>query len=93
MEVVQKKYRADLRVHLEVIAASLTDDDNPDTEMLVKGYMQASNVKPGELMPLLRIAITGSMQGPDLIKSMELLGRKESADRIAMAVTKYDTIL
>jgi glutamyl-tRNA synthetase len=93
MEVVQKKYRAELRVHLEAIAGRLHMEDKEDVELVIKGYMQENNVKPGEIMPLLRIAVTGSMQGPDLIKSIELLGRKEASERIILALSKYDTIL
>jgi glutamyl-tRNA synthetase len=93
MEMVQKKYRAELRLHLESIAGRLHKDDVQPAETLIKEYMQECTLKPGDIMPLLRIAITGSMQGPDLMKSIELLGRKEAAERIVLATVTFDTIL
>jgi nondiscriminating glutamyl-tRNA synthetase len=41
------------------------------------------NVKMGKVMPGLRSALTGGIQGPDLMTTMDILGKEESKKRIA----------
>jgi glutamyl-tRNA synthetase len=39
-------------------------------------------IKMGKIMPSLRMAITGGVPGPDLISTIEILGKEESIERI-----------
>ncbi len=48
----------------------------------VKGYITDNGLGFGQILPVLRVAMTGSMQGPDLFEMMELLGSEESAERL-----------
>ena len=41
-----------------------------------------NNLKMGKIMPSLRLAITGGVPGPDLVTTMEILGKEESIKRI-----------
>jgi len=40
-------------------------------------------IKMNKLMPILRMAVAGGLQGPDLMTTMEILGEKESKLRIS----------
>ncbi len=54
----------------------------------LNGICEAQGVKMGKQMAALRLAITGSLSGPDLMKSMEILGAQETKLRIENAIAK-----
>ncbi len=45
-----------------------------------------SNMKIGKLMPSLRIILTGGISGPDLMTTMEILGKEETIKRISLSL-------
>ena len=47
----------------------------------------------GNILPLLRIGVTGTMKGPDIFETMILLGRKEVLDRLTAAFDAFDDII
>jgi glutamyl-tRNA synthetase len=53
-----------------------------ELEEAVKTYMQEKNLKPGEILPLLRIALVGTMKGPAVFETAEVLGREETVARL-----------
>ena len=91
-ETIKKKYKIENSHHFLKIAVNLMSGDTNEIEQMVKGYVQENGLKPGEIMPVLRIAISGTMQGPDLIQSMMLIGNKESSDRITQAVAHFNKL-
>jgi glutamyl-tRNA synthetase len=44
------------------------------------------NIKPGQILQVLRMTITGGSSGPDLMATLEILGNAESARRIRNAI-------
>lgn len=48
--------------------------------------LDAKGVKIGKMMQALRVALTGQPAGPDLMQIIEILGAKESAERLNAAV-------
>ena len=48
----------------------------------------AQNLTMGNIMPILRMALTGLTSGPDLIKIMVLLGKDKTSERIATFLEK-----
>lgn len=44
------------------------------------------NVKPGQVLTALRIALTGGLSGPDLMQTMAILGREETGRRLRKAL-------
>jgi glutamyl-tRNA synthetase len=47
------------------------------------------SVKISQIMPVLRVALTGSGAGPDLMQSMELIGQAECIERIRTFLAKH----
>jgi glutamyl-tRNA synthetase len=47
------------------------------------------SIKIGQMMPVLRVALTGSGSGPDLMQSMELIGQGECVERIKNFLAEY----
>jgi glutamyl-tRNA synthetase len=56
----------------------------------VKAFMSENSVKPGDLLPLLRIALAGTMQGPAIFNMMEVLGKAETLQRLDRAVAAFE---
>ncbi|MCB0645079.1 MAG: glutamate--tRNA ligase [Saprospiraceae bacterium] len=85
----EKKYKPENKAHFEAIAAKISesaDQSREHLEMLVKSYISDHAIKMGEILPILRIALTGTMQGPDLFDTMTFLGGTESGERIVFAL-------
>lgn len=92
-KTISKKYKSVNEEHLLQIADRLAKAEPSEIENAVKGYVQENGLKLGEFMPLLRIAVSGSMQGPDLMESMILIGGKEAADRLIAAIQHFEKIV
>jgi glutamyl-tRNA synthetase len=74
----------------EISALQVFDVEN--AKNLLNSICEAQNVKMGKQMAALRLAITGSMSGPDLMKSIEILGADETRLRIENAVEKLKLV-
>ena len=51
--------------------------------------IEARSIKIGQIMPVLRVALTGLETGPELTKSMELIGREECIERLENFLAKH----
>ncbi|MEL6358333.1 MAG: glutamate--tRNA ligase [Bacteroidota bacterium] len=49
----------------------------------------AKSMKLGEVMPLVRVALTGAGAGPDLMQSVELIGKEECLARLTAFLEKH----
>ena len=95
-DTIIKKYKKANEPHLLQIAENinhLSNDNTSEIEAAIKGYCNENNVKLGEIMPIIRIALSGSMQGPDLVKSIQLIGLKDASDRIKKGVAYFNTLI
>lgn len=54
-----------------------------------KNICTAQGIKMGQLLPLLRLAITGHPHGLDLVATLTILGHEEVVQRIAIALKKW----
>ena len=62
-------------------------------ESCVKTYLLEENLKPGEILPIWRLALCGSMQGPAVFDMAALLGKNETLKRWDAGMAYFDTIL
>lgn len=76
-----KKWKNENEQHFNAIADLIADSEEI-AEEVVKQYIQDQSLKMGDILPVLRIAVSGTMQGPDLFASMLLIGNHTSAERI-----------
>ncbi|MBV6440669.1 MAG: glutamate--tRNA ligase [Haliscomenobacteraceae bacterium CHB4] len=51
-------------------------------EEAVKNFISAKGLKPGDVLPLLRLALAGTMKGPAIFDMAEALGQDETAERL-----------
>lgn len=85
-KTIRKKYKEANAEHFKTIieaVKSCSDWSKSELEQVVKGYINENGLKFGEILPILRIWITGSMEGPDLFDMILLLGKSESETRLS----------
>jgi glutamyl-tRNA synthetase len=80
-DTFQKKWKPENKIHFEALAAMIQHSP-VNAESAVKQYIQDHSLKMGDILPVLRIAVSGTMQGPDLFATMHLIGHEVSAARI-----------
>ncbi|HQU57806.1 MAG: glutamate--tRNA ligase [Phaeodactylibacter sp.] len=68
----------------------LPDFSASPIKAFVEGFLQDNELKFGEVFPLLRIGLAGTMQGPAVFEMMELLGKQETVGRLKKAFQLFD---
>lgn len=58
---------------------------------LLSDTLQQAGIKQGKIMQALRLALTGSGAGPDLMMTMEIIGKAEVMNRLALALQRLKT--
>lgn len=94
-ENIAKRWKLESRPNFEALATlveSANPFDAPTLEEAVKTLMTERSLKMGEVMPLLRIALAGTMQGPGVYEMMVVLGRERTVERLRRAFDYFDTV-
>ena len=82
LETAKQKWNHETANHLHHIS-KMVQADIESCETTIKLYIKEQNLKMGEILPLLRIAVSGTVQGPDLFGTIRLLGIEKVTERIA----------
>jgi len=88
-QLVSKKWSADAVKVLSAYADELQTAPAISAESakaLLESVAMKLNIKPGQILQVLRMTITGGSSGPDLMATLEILGNVETARRIRGAV-------
>lgn len=94
-ETIKKKYNKANRVRLDGVVTVLNNIvhfNASEAEGVVKEYAATNSIKIGELMPVLRLALAGTMQGPPVFDMMGLLGRTRTTERLKKSLDYFDTL-
>lgn len=92
---IAKRWAPESRPDFEALAASLEADPSfqpASLEEVVKNFMEARQLKMGQVMPVLRLALAGTMQGPAVYEMMAVLGREKTVERLRKAFDYFDTV-
>lgn len=82
---INKKWVPEAGAVLENIAAAFQSQplfDETSSSTAAKEIIQSSGIKMGNIMPVLRAALTGLTQGPDVFTIAVILGKEKAASRI-----------
>lgn len=82
---ISKKWTPEAGPLLEKIAEALQSLEpftHESAAAAAKEIIQASGIKMGMVMPLLRAALTGTTQGPDVFAIAEVLGKEKTVSRM-----------
>ncbi|MEZ5012655.1 MAG: glutamate--tRNA ligase [Chitinophagales bacterium] len=64
--------------------------DATEIEQYIKSFMLEKGMGMGDIMPILRIALAGGLQGPPVFNMMNVLGKKISVERLYNSIEKFD---
>lgn len=89
--VVAKKWKPELRPFfegLQTALAALPAFETTHIDETIKSTAASFNLKPGEIMQLLRVIVSGQAGGVDLLGMIELLGQTEISERMTRALSR-----
>lgn len=88
-DVVASKWTSDAQIVLDTFSKSLDNLASfvsVEIKAAFENAAQTCGVKPGKVMQSLRLAITGVGMGPDLMLTMEIIGKNETQERLNKAL-------
>ena len=94
-KTLRKKWKEEIKPHFGQLVTDLIEVENFSAEVLkgkLSQYLEEHDLSFGQILPLLRIALTGVSGGPDLFTMMEILGRDEVTTRFAGAADLFDQV-
>ncbi|MCC7464936.1 MAG: glutamate--tRNA ligase [Saprospiraceae bacterium] len=84
-ETLQKRWNGDIAAVFAELTEKVATFDSFNAVALedaIKQFMQEKQLKPGDILPLLRIALAGTMKGPAVFEMAEILGREATVARL-----------
>ncbi|WP_108804612.1 glutamate--tRNA ligase [Aquimarina sp. Aq107] len=83
-----KQETPDLMHELTRIISDIHDFKSENISNTVKSWIKSKEIGFGKIMMPLRIALVGSLQGPDIFRIMEIIGKAETLKRIEAIIEK-----
>lgn len=93
-KVVQTKWNQEVGEIMQAFAEALQvlDDFRTDKiKAVLMALIKAKPMKVGQVMPVIRVALTGIRTGPDLMQVIEMIGKEETVQRVQTALKKLGT--
>jgi len=95
-KMVRKKWKAEFREKFDDFKKFLKKIEPFDTatiEAEVKAFMNAEGLKFGDLLPIFRLAISGTTKGPSIFAVAELLGKEKVMQRFEKSYVHFDKLI
>jgi glutamyl-tRNA synthetase len=94
-KMARKKYKLENRPHFDAMVEILNGMQqftSSAIESSIKSYISDHELGFGAIMPILRLGTCGTMKGPDLFETMELLGQEAVVIRMKSSLEKFTEI-
>ncbi len=94
-ERIKKSWKPENSVKMDLMleqVEAINSFDAATIEQTVKDFMAAEGLKPGEVLPIWRLALSGTMQGPAVFDMAALLGKTETIARFKKSLDYFATI-
>jgi len=94
-KTARKKWKDENESHFNAISNQLKESSSFDMETvqsIIKNYIGDHALSFGAILPILRIAISGTMKGPDIFGMISLLGKEESIARLQSGIEKIKAL-
>ncbi len=88
-QVIAKKWNEEVVKFLTAFVSelsTLSEADSAAAKIAVEKTAQLTGISSGKIMQALRVALTGGASGPDLMMTIEILGKEETIGRILFAL-------
>ncbi len=92
-EAITKKWKPEWTSVFEQLinfVATYSAFNGPDLEAAVKQFLVDQGAKPGDFLPLLRVALAGTMKGPAIFDMAAALGQTETVRRLRAALAVFN---
>ncbi len=92
-KTVRKKWKPENKAffaEIKQLLASLDPFEAANIKTTIVGHMEANELGFGDVLPIVRVAVSGTVKGPDIFEIMELLGREEIQVRLAKGFATFD---
>lgn len=93
-KTIRKKWKEPNDEHVKILFSNIEKMEEWNLENLqtvIKGYINDNGLSFGNILPFVRIAVAGTMKGPDIFGMMELLGKEEVVKRLHKGLEKFDS--
>jgi glutamyl-tRNA synthetase len=90
-KTVKKKWNVDAKHHVQELISKFSSMDYFDAESVEKvfqSYLSANELGFGKVGPGFRLAVTGRGSGPSMFDICAILGKKETVERMEIALEK-----
>ena len=94
-KTIRKKFKLENENHIQSIIETvfvIEDYTTQNIETAVKNYIGENELGFGAILPILRIGVSGTMKGPDLFSTMELIGKAEVDERLRSNLVRFKEI-
>ncbi len=94
-KTIRKRWKPERQNLFDQLATLINDTDPFKAESLesvVKKFINDTGLSFGEVFPILRIAMSGTMKGPSVFDMIELLGKEEVDIRLKKAYVYFNEI-
>jgi glutamyl-tRNA synthetase len=91
-ETIKKKWKSENAEKFDALLPkieAIEEFNAINLETTVKEHLHDAALKPGDLLPMLRIALCGTMQGPAVYDMAALLGKAETVERLRIGFEKF----
>ena len=91
-KTLRKKWKPESKGFFEELSGRINDLSSFTSEAIeaeVKAFMADHELGFGQVLPILRVAMTGTMQGPPIFNVMALFGKEIVAERFAKALSSF----
>ena len=79
--------------HLVTILQAVDNFQAADIKAAVEKFIEDNELNFGIVLPILRIATSGTMKGPDVFQLLELIGKNTTVERLQMGFDRFNEIV
>ena len=94
-KMIRKKWNNERSAYINELSGLFAESDfkSPSLKAVLEDYMAQKEIGYGDVMPFLRLALTGTTKGPDLIETASLLGRETVKKRLEEAIPVFNQVV
>ncbi|MDM1403510.1 glutamate--tRNA ligase [Myroides marinus] len=81
-----KEDTSDIMKQVSEVIKGIEVFEAKNIEEIVKGWINEQGIGMGKVMQPLRLSLVGAVKGPDLFDIIEMIGKDETVERLAIAV-------
>jgi len=94
--IVRSKWNEKAKMNFDLLMKNLNglqDFNSSSVDQFLHGFLQTNNLKAGDLLPILRVALIGTKNGPSVFEIISVLGKEESLSRIQASLPTFDKMI